>query len=232
MSVCVCTTYVHVYNYQGVLSGILRGAGYQFRGAIINIVAYYVFGLPIGITLTLAADMGALGMWIGLTIATITQTICFSVILLCSNWSKESEKAMKRAGKVKNGPRVTVSEPLELIQYNQNDDNESDGIVEKDDHLDVPLEQRALSVVADVDDDIGDDTTALVDSSEQSTSVKDVNGRIKSRIKLISCHISLVVIACVCLVVSGILSMYHPPDSIVNGNYSDNCTDINDTIAL
>ena len=52
---------------------MLRGQGRQFLGAAINAFSYYVFGLPIGISLALAADMGTVGMWIGLDIASFIQ---------------------------------------------------------------------------------------------------------------------------------------------------------------
>ena len=58
-----------------MIAGILRGSGRQMLGAGINVLSYYVFGLPIGISLALAADMGALGMWIGLSIANFIQVI-------------------------------------------------------------------------------------------------------------------------------------------------------------
>ena len=51
----------------------MRGSGRQVLGAFINGFSYYVFGLPIGISLALAAKMGALGMWIGLDIANLIQ---------------------------------------------------------------------------------------------------------------------------------------------------------------
>ena len=56
-----------------MISGILRGSGRQVLGACVNAFSYYVFGLPIGISLALAADMKTPGMWIGLNIANLLQ---------------------------------------------------------------------------------------------------------------------------------------------------------------
>lgn len=57
------------------LSGIIRGCGRQMLGAVVNFIAYYLVGLPIGISLALAAKMGALGMWMGLASASFVQVM-------------------------------------------------------------------------------------------------------------------------------------------------------------
>lgn len=74
----------------------MRGAGHQLQGAIVNQVAYYVIGLPIGIGIGVGLDMGALGVWIGLAIAANLQAVCIGIILLRLNWDKEAQLAMKR----------------------------------------------------------------------------------------------------------------------------------------
>ena len=58
---------------QALFGGILRGCGKQFHVAIINVCSYYFLGLPIALTLVYAADMGALGFWIGCAIGNCTQ---------------------------------------------------------------------------------------------------------------------------------------------------------------
>ena len=55
------------------MAGVLRGSGRQYIGAIMNFVAYFVIGLPLGITLAIKLDMGALGLWVGMTVGNITQ---------------------------------------------------------------------------------------------------------------------------------------------------------------
>ena len=49
-------------------------------GAIGNFVAFYVFGLPLGIFLVFFMHMGALGMWIGLATASFLQVSVFFYI--------------------------------------------------------------------------------------------------------------------------------------------------------
>lgn len=46
---------------QGVTGGVLRGAGKQMVGALINLVGHYFIGLPIGVSLMFAAKMGIIG---------------------------------------------------------------------------------------------------------------------------------------------------------------------------
>ena len=44
-------------------------------GALVNFIAYYIVALPIGISLALAAEMGTLGMWMGLACASFVQVL-------------------------------------------------------------------------------------------------------------------------------------------------------------
>lgn len=41
--------------------GVLRGAGKQLIGALCNLVGFYVIGVPIGVSLMFAANMGVVG---------------------------------------------------------------------------------------------------------------------------------------------------------------------------
>ena len=58
---------------QAVFGGILRGCGKQLPVAVINVCSYYLLALPIGVALVYAADLGALGFWIGCTVGSVTQ---------------------------------------------------------------------------------------------------------------------------------------------------------------
>lgn len=46
---------------KGITGGILRGAGKQMVGALCNLVGYYLFGVPIGVSLMFAAHMSVEG---------------------------------------------------------------------------------------------------------------------------------------------------------------------------
>lgn len=79
-----------------MISGALRGAGKQVLGAVTNFICYYIVGLPIGICLALLANLGVMGMWIGIGIADtlqvkvhITETwiyILYVILDHCLHW--------------------------------------------------------------------------------------------------------------------------------------------------
>ena len=52
---------------------MLRGTGKQLSGAIINFVAFYLMGFPLGVVLAVVVGLGALGMWTGLLVASVIQ---------------------------------------------------------------------------------------------------------------------------------------------------------------
>ncbi len=77
--------------------------------ACINFVVFYIVGLPTGISLAFLTDLGTLGMWIGLGIASFIQVSQFSIyvhslvyltlqsliflgILFSLNWDKLAAK--------------------------------------------------------------------------------------------------------------------------------------------
>lgn len=66
-----------IFVDQGVISGVLRGAGKQVLGAVTNFVCYYLIGLPLGICLALLANLGVVGIWIGISVADTLQVTCY-----------------------------------------------------------------------------------------------------------------------------------------------------------
>ena len=47
----------------------MRATERQAKAALVNFVAYYIVGLPLGITLALVVRLQAKGMWIGFSVA-------------------------------------------------------------------------------------------------------------------------------------------------------------------
>lgn len=64
-----------------MIGGVLRGSGRQYIGAIMNFVGYYIIGLPLGITLALKVEWGALGLWIGMASGNIVHVCCLCLII-------------------------------------------------------------------------------------------------------------------------------------------------------
>lgn len=53
-----------------VLGGVLRGAGRQTLGAAMNLLTFWVLGLPLAALLAFKAGWGIAGLWSGLATAT------------------------------------------------------------------------------------------------------------------------------------------------------------------
>ncbi|KAH8083292.1 MATE efflux family protein [Cristinia sonorae] len=79
-----------------VSGGILRAMGKQFTGALLNLSAYYVIGIPFGIWLAFKRDMGLHGLWVGLTISLIYASAVGVWICFKTDWEREVKKVQDR----------------------------------------------------------------------------------------------------------------------------------------
>ncbi|XP_056694856.1 protein DETOXIFICATION 35-like isoform X3 [Spinacia oleracea] len=86
-------------SVQPVISGVAVGGGWQATVANINLVCYYVFGLPLGYILGYVADFGVMGLWGGMIAGTVLQTLILLFILYKTNWNKEVEETSNRMQK-------------------------------------------------------------------------------------------------------------------------------------
>jgi len=90
----------------GCTSGILRARGKQFLGAMLNLSAYYVLGIPVGIWLAFSLHLGLSGLWIGLTISLIYSAIIGAAVCLRTDWEREVMKVedrLRKEGKIRDG---------------------------------------------------------------------------------------------------------------------------------
>ncbi|PNX75755.1 MATE efflux family protein DTX1-like, partial [Trifolium pratense] len=76
--------------------GVARGSGWQHVGAYVNLGAFYLVGVPIGVVLGFIAHFRAKGLWIGIVAGSIVQTIFLSIITALTNWKKQSMMARER----------------------------------------------------------------------------------------------------------------------------------------
>lgn len=73
---------------QTVSTGSLRGLGETRVPMVVNFVGYWLFGLPVGLTLCFVLKWGVFGLWIGLTAALV---VIASTLL--RRWHADSHKA-------------------------------------------------------------------------------------------------------------------------------------------
>ncbi|PWZ36749.1 Protein DETOXIFICATION 21 [Zea mays] len=83
-------------SVQPVLSGVAVGAGWQSVVAYVNITSYYLIGIPLGAVLGYALGLHVKGIWIGMLLGTLVQTVVLLFITLKTDWEKQVEVAQER----------------------------------------------------------------------------------------------------------------------------------------
>lgn len=84
---------------QPVLSGVAVGCGWQTFVAYVNVICYYVIGIPLGVLLGFYFNLGAKGIWSGMIGGTLMQTLILLWTTLRTDWKKEVEEAQGRLEK-------------------------------------------------------------------------------------------------------------------------------------
>ncbi|KAK0489073.1 MATE efflux family protein [Armillaria novae-zelandiae] len=79
-----------------VSGGVLRARGKQVTGALLNLSAYYIIGIPLGILMAFKAGMGLHGLWYGLTISLIYCAVFGTLLCIRTDWNHEVAKVMAR----------------------------------------------------------------------------------------------------------------------------------------
>ncbi|KAG2134116.1 MATE efflux family protein [Suillus clintonianus] len=79
-----------------ITAGILRARGKQFTGALINLSAYYIIGIPFGLWLAFKQDLQLAGLWCGLTAALVYASTLGIWLCLRTDWKREVEKVVER----------------------------------------------------------------------------------------------------------------------------------------
>ncbi|KAM5214655.1 multidrug and toxin extrusion protein 2-like isoform 2-T2 [Hipposideros larvatus] len=81
-----------------VYGGVLRGTGRQAFGAIVNAIAYYVIGFPLGIVLTFVVRMRIMGLWLSMLVCALLAAAAFIAYTAQMNWKRAAEEAQKQVG--------------------------------------------------------------------------------------------------------------------------------------
>ncbi|RZC67818.1 hypothetical protein C5167_011512 [Papaver somniferum] len=87
---------------QPILSGVAIGSGWQALVAYVNLTTYYIIGLPIGCLLGFKTGLGVAGIWWGMIIGVLLQTITLIILTARTDWNKEVDKAVERLRKSSN----------------------------------------------------------------------------------------------------------------------------------
>ncbi|KAK7340274.1 hypothetical protein VNO77_20976 [Canavalia gladiata] len=86
-------------SIQPVISGVAVGGGWQALVAYINLLCYYVIGLPLGFLFGYKLGYRVEGIWVGMICGTALQTAILLYIVYKTNWNKEVEQASERMRK-------------------------------------------------------------------------------------------------------------------------------------
>ncbi|XP_078176668.1 protein DETOXIFICATION 16-like isoform X2 [Carex rostrata] len=81
---------------QSVLSGVLRGCGWQKIGAFVNLGAFYAVGIPSAIVLAFVFHINGQGLWMGIIFGIFVQVVLFVIITSYTDWEKAARKAKER----------------------------------------------------------------------------------------------------------------------------------------
>ncbi|GMI63644.1 DETOXIFICATION 18 [Hibiscus trionum] len=79
---------ITVDSFQGILSGVARGIGWQLLAVWANLGTYYFVGMPIACLLAFKFKLYAKGLWIGLICGLCCQAGALLVIALFRKWTK------------------------------------------------------------------------------------------------------------------------------------------------
>ncbi|CAN6244023.1 unnamed protein product [Urochloa humidicola] len=81
---------------QCALSGVVRGCGKQKIGALINLAAFYIVGIPAASIFAFICHLRGMGLWFGILCGVAVQMLLLLCITLYTNWNKEALKANDR----------------------------------------------------------------------------------------------------------------------------------------
>ncbi|EPS67604.1 hypothetical protein M569_07168, partial [Genlisea aurea] len=86
-------------GFYPIFSGVAVGAGLQTTVAVINIVCFYLIGIPIGVVFGYVAHLQVKGIWIGMLCGIIAETVALVVMMWRTNWDDEVLKTTNRLRK-------------------------------------------------------------------------------------------------------------------------------------
>ncbi|KAF5361082.1 hypothetical protein D9756_004872 [Leucocoprinus leucothites] len=92
----LCALFQVFDGLAAVTGGILRAQGKQLTGAVLNLSAYYIIGIPLGMLLAFKYKMDLHGIWIGLTVSLVYCAVLGTWLALTTDWERQVDKVQKR----------------------------------------------------------------------------------------------------------------------------------------
>lgn len=103
---------IFLNSIQPILHGVAVGAGWQSMVALLNTGCYYIVGLPIGAVLGYVFKLGVKGIWSGMLLGSLLQTVILLIIIIRTNWSKEALQAGERVTTWGGSPELQQTQEL------------------------------------------------------------------------------------------------------------------------
>ena len=92
--------YVALDAWLAIGAGALTGCGRQGVGGRLALMSYVAIGLPVALLLAFRTPLAAVGIVIGHTLGKLVMTAATAVVVARTEWSKESEGAIRRVQEV------------------------------------------------------------------------------------------------------------------------------------
>ncbi|CAI0398671.1 unnamed protein product, partial [Linum tenue] len=92
-----------------VLHGVAVGAGWQSQVAVVNIVCYYIVGLPLAAMLGYTFEFGVKGIWSGMVVGCVLQMAFLLFVIHTTNWETEASKSEAR---MKDWGEISETQPI------------------------------------------------------------------------------------------------------------------------
>lgn len=96
---------------QAAIAGVMRGMGRQKLVAGLNLVGFWLIGLPVGAGLTFGARIGVEGLWWGLFAGLTSVATIGLVALLRTDWEAEARRALVRIDAADKSQQATIKSP-------------------------------------------------------------------------------------------------------------------------
>ncbi|XP_031267581.1 protein DETOXIFICATION 38-like [Pistacia vera] len=77
-------------------TGAAVGSGRQTMVAYINICSYYFIGVPVGVLLGYVGNLKIKGIWIGMIVGVVIQSLALGYITSTTDWNEQVNKASER----------------------------------------------------------------------------------------------------------------------------------------